>query len=208
MTSAFVYRPKFVDVRVKKPKAEKAAAATNECVCDQVGCGDPGACRAPKGRGRLSEYWWFCPTHAAEYNRRWNYFEGMSDADWRQYEKSEEVGHRPTWSFRPSRQSREFAAMRHFQTGQAQDRFGLFRGQRGGRAQPAPEPRKHFSRLEKLALEALALDEEATPEAIRARYAELVKRYHPDSNGGDRSTETLLEKAVKAYQVLKQGGHA
>jgi DnaJ-domain-containing protein 1 len=73
--------------------------------------------------------------------------------------------------------------------------------------EPRVKRRKHVSRLEELALGALGLDSEADGAAIRAKYAELIKKYHPDSNGGDRSCEALLEKTVRAYQVLKAGGH-
>jgi curved DNA-binding protein CbpA len=57
-----------------------------------------------------------------------------------------------------------------------------------------------------MALEALSLDENADAVAIRARYADLVKRWHPDSNGGDRSAEANLQRVLKAYQTLKAGG--
>jgi curved DNA-binding protein CbpA len=50
----------------------------------------------------------------------------------------------------------------------------------------------------------LDLDATADGPAIRARYIELVKRCHPDSNGGDRSAETKLQRVIKAYQVLKK----
>jgi DnaJ-class molecular chaperone len=52
----------------------------------------------------------------------------------------------------------------------------------------------------------MSLDENAQPAAIRARYAELVKRWHPDSNGGDRGAEANLQRVIKAYQMLKAGG--
>ena len=58
------------------------------------------------------------------------------------------------------------------------------------------------------ALEELALDENADSRTIRLRYAELIKRFHPDSNGGDRSAEAKLNKVIKAYQVLKTAGLA
>jgi curved DNA-binding protein CbpA len=50
------------------------------------------------------------------------------------------------------------------------------------------------------------LKDDATAALVRARYAELVKRYHPDSNGGDRSYEAQLGKVVRAYQTLKSAG--
>ena len=52
----------------------------------------------------------------------------------------------------------------------------------------------------------MELEENATKDQIRAKYAELVKRWHPDSNGGDRGAEQNLQKAIKAYQTLKAGG--
>ncbi len=47
-------------------------------LCDREGCGKPGDCPAPKSAW-TSERWWFCQDHAAEYNRQWNYFEGLGD---------------------------------------------------------------------------------------------------------------------------------
>lgn len=45
--------------------------------CDHAGCPEKADYPAPKSR-HSKEKWWFCQTHAAEYNRSWNYFEGMS----------------------------------------------------------------------------------------------------------------------------------
>jgi hypothetical protein len=203
MPGAFHYRPKFVDIRVRKPQAESQPRQPGERACDHVNCTRAGVCKAPKSRDRVGDYWWFCQEHASDYNRRWNYFEGMSTEEYTEFARAEEVGHRPTWTFRPGSGDRESAVRRAFNASVRRDRFGLFRGGKD----PAQAERRRLSRLEELALQALNLDEEADAPAIRARYAELVKRYHPDSNGGDRTTEPLLDKVVKAYQVLKQGGH-
>ena len=53
------------------------------------------------------------------------------------------------------------------------------------------------------ALEALGLDDSANAEAIKARYKELVKRHHPDANGGDRSREEKLREIIHAYRTLR-----
>jgi DnaJ domain len=201
MTAAFTYRPKFVDVRVKKPAPETAAPKPGERACDHVGCDRPGRHPAPKARDRSGEYWFFCIDHAGEYNRRWNYFEGMGTGEFDEFAKAAEYGHRPTWSFGAGRNDRE-ASVRRAMAGGRGTGFGAFRNAEG-----RAKPRKHLSRLESMAIGALGLEPEAEPAAIRAKYAELIKRYHPDSNGGDRSCEALLEKTVRAYQVLKAGGH-
>jgi len=46
-------------------------------LCDRHGCEEPGNCPAPKSPNS-PDRWYFCEAHAAEYNRGWNYFEGLS----------------------------------------------------------------------------------------------------------------------------------
>ena len=49
-------------------------------LCDRHGCDEPGDRPAPKSPNSR-ERWYFCERHAAEYNRSWNYFEGLSAED-------------------------------------------------------------------------------------------------------------------------------
>ena len=62
-------------------------------------------------------------------------------------------------------------------------------------------------RYNALALKALSFagTRRATPTevAIKARYKELVKRHHPDANGGDRSSEDKLREIIQAYNFLR-----
>lgn len=46
-------------------------------MCDRDGCDQPGDRPAPKSPNS-PDRWYFCESHAAEYNRNWNYFEGLS----------------------------------------------------------------------------------------------------------------------------------
>jgi hypothetical protein len=46
-------------------------------LCDHAGCDRRGDHPAPKSR-HSKDKWWFCQDHAADYNRSWNYFEGLS----------------------------------------------------------------------------------------------------------------------------------
>jgi curved DNA-binding protein CbpA len=39
---------------------------------------------------------------------------------------------------------------------------------------------------------------------LRKRYSALVRRYHPDKNGGDRSHEGKLREVIEAYQLLRK----
>lgn len=205
MSYAFEYRPKYVDIRVKKPAAETADRTPDEQPCDHAGCAGAGVHRAPKGRGREGEFWLFCLAHAADYNKRWNYFAGMTDAELSAFQAREETGHRPTWTFRSGRLDRHSAAMRGFQAGPRSDPFGMF-GAGAAAGGETVGSRRRLTRVQGLALEALALDEQAGAQEIRTRYAELVKRWHPDANGGDRAAEGNLQRVLRAYQTLKAAG--
>ncbi len=49
-------------------------------LCDRDGCNEPGDRPAPKSP-HGPDRWYFCEAHAAEYNRNWNYFEGLTAED-------------------------------------------------------------------------------------------------------------------------------
>jgi hypothetical protein len=215
MSGAFQYRPKFVDIRVRPPKPEEEAQANDvhalkpgERACDHPGCRAAATARAPKSRDMLNEHYWFCQPHAAEYNRNWNFFAGMSEGEIRARREDEAMtGGRPTWEMKAGQRSREAAAFAaKFGRGEGyRDPFNLFGGG-GPDAKAAQTPARRIGKLERNALADLDLDEDADGPKIRARYTELVKRCHPDANGGDRSAEHKLQRVIKAYQSLRKAG--
>ncbi len=206
MKSAFQYRPRFVDIRVRPPKLEAEEAEPDvhslkdgERACDHAGCRAPAAVRAPKSRDMLADHYWFCQPHAAEYNRSWNFFAGMSEGEIRARLADDlATGGRPTWSFKSGARNREAAANRGF----FRDPFGIFTAGRVKAEDERAAFDRRLGRLERGALADLGLDATADAVAIRSRYTELVKRCHPDANGGDRSAEQKLQRVIRAYKVL------
>ncbi|MBW4329490.1 J domain-containing protein [Stakelama sp. CBK3Z-3] len=71
-----------------RPYGEQGREAANVRLCDRQGCEEPGTCPAPKAPNS-PERWYFCEKHAAEYNRGWNYFEGLSEEEAKQREANE-----------------------------------------------------------------------------------------------------------------------
>jgi hypothetical protein len=61
-----------------------------------------------------------------------------------------------------------------------------------------------FSKDEVEALEVMGLGSNTDRQKLRRRYSELVRRYHPDRNGGDRRQEQRLGEVVEAYQLLRK----
>lgn len=57
-----------------------ASEATTVRMCDRHGCDEPGDCPAPKAPNS-PQRWYFCQRHAAEYNAKWDYFEGLEEAE-------------------------------------------------------------------------------------------------------------------------------
>lgn len=212
MSEAFQYRPKFVDIRVRPPKAgeappEQADVFTlkpGERACDHAGCRRAATAKAPKGRGLEGEFYHFCAPHAAEYNKGWDFFAGMNEAEVQQWQADARTGHRPTWAFKASNKSREAAAAAAKAGESFVDPLGVLAAARR-RAEQAKvaESARPLGKLERIALADLDLDLQTEPAAIRARYHELLKRLHPDANGGDRSTEDKLARVIKAFKVLK-----
>lgn len=216
MARAFQYKPKFVDIRVRPPKPGEDEAAQPDVFdlkpgqvrCEHEGCLAVATARAPKSRTVLNEFYQFCQPHAAEYNKSWNFFAGMSEEEQTQYRADAATGHRPTWTFKASRLSREAASFAaKFGSGAAgkgagayADAFGMFGGPNAAR--PKAPAGRTLGRLESRALAELDLEMDADRAAIRTRYLDLVKRFHPDSNGGDRSTETKLQRVIRAYKTL------
>jgi hypothetical protein len=87
----------FDSIRVAR-KQERAKPVREEYPCCQwKGCKAPGRHRAPKGRGRDGEYFFFCLDHVRQYNASYNYFDGMNDAEVEDFQKENLTGHRPTW---------------------------------------------------------------------------------------------------------------
>lgn len=207
MSQGFQYKPKFVDIRVRPPREDEEdvhALKDGERRCEHPDCMAAATAKAPKSPERLNEHYWFCQGHASEYNRSWNFFAGMNETEIERRKAEAMTGDRPTWQFRASKFSREAAA---FAAGAGRgfgDPLGIFRAaRRRAEAQAAPTGRK-LGRLERNALADLDLSEDAEAKQIRARYTELIKRCHPDSNGGDRSAEHKLQRVLKAYKILRQ----
>lgn len=171
--------------------------------CAEPGCAAPGEFRAPpaEGGGNGADgprpYRWFCLDHVRAFNARYNFFTGMS---------AEEIHaqQRPLAGW--ERETRAFA-----QSGaDVPPRWGDFSdpldaiGARFRRAaETARKDGRALSEVDRRSLKVLGLAADADRRALRRRYAELVRRYHPDRNGGDRSFEAKLRDVIAAYAQLK-----
>jgi hypothetical protein len=192
--------PIFDRIRVKSSRKSAAAPApaASAALCSHPGCQAEGVFKAPKGRDHEGEYFSFCKDHVREYNATYDYFRGMDDDALAKYRQAEAIGHRPTWKMGP--RGGAHGETHVDETVYAEARTMRRRGaRRTGAAAQAPR----YNALALKSLFTLELDANATVTSIKARYKELVKRHHPDANGGDRSSEDKLREIIKAYNYLR-----
>lgn len=190
--------PLFDSIRVKPSKDRRAK--NDGPVCEWANCKEKATNFAPKGPNSNGR-WHYCLKHVREYNQSYNFFAGMDDDAVLAYQKDALTGHRPTWKMGTGKGKikPDLSAL-----GGSEDPFGLFDGT--GKEQKKRVETRVIRNAERKAFEALSLDVGATAVQVSARYKELVKRHHPDANGGDRSTEDRLIEIIQAYKYLKSVG--
>lgn len=203
------YKPRHgFDIRVKPPssrsKKEPAWKKPVDKICEAEGCTEPGDCRTAKSPREPRNYLWFCQVHAREHNKQWNYFEGLSPEEAKKARDANIYGDRPTWGW--AKNERAAAAARTRGPADMADAFGVLDGAAKERAEVRGTYRegKRLTKLQEGAFKTMGLPATAPQSEIRKRYAELLRKFHPDSNEGDRSAEEQLQAVVKAHQILKK----
>jgi DnaJ domain len=170
--------------------------------CFHQGCSERGEFRAPNPSGREGgpngpgDYQFLCLEHVRAFNTCYNYFNGMTReeiedaqmpaAGWASESRAFSAGgvdSPPKWS--------DFHDPLDAISARFRDRV---KEQSDQRPLTAEDNR---------ALKILGLAENADRKALRTRYSELVRKFHPDRNGGDRSFEKKLQAVVEAYQLLR-----
>lgn len=210
--SDYAYKPRHgYDIRVRPPGEEKKRvprwAEAHTRVCDHPDCKEKAAVRVAKSPREINEKLWLCAAHAQQHNRAWNFFDGMSAKEAEAVRLAAIYGDRPTWEM--GKNDRARAAARARGPADMRDSFGIFADV--AKTQPRRDANIRDGRvvpkLQVQAFETLGLKVTAPSSEIRKRYAEMVRRFHPDANGGDRSAETQLQNVVRAHHILKKAGY-
>ena len=200
--------------RRNRRKGAGGAFADSTRGCDWPDCESKGIHRAPASPQDLDSFRWFCPDHIKEYNKRWDYYKGMSADEIDAARRSDQSWDRPTWKMQSNKPTGAHK-ISHAE-GRSWERFGFddpldVLGE-NATINPGDTREKEFRKARRRllpkadlkALEAMDLDETATPESVRERYSILVKQLHPDMNGGDRTEETRLRSVITAWHHLKK----
>ena len=171
--------------------------------CDWPDCDEAGEFRAPGARlggfDGPGAYRWFCLEHVRAFNAGYDYFAGMSPEEileaqspihgWadasRVFSPTAGIDGAPRWA--------DFS-----------DPLDAINQRARSRRPAERKDGRMVTPDERRALETLGLALDATRHDLRARYSELVRRFHPDRNGGDRSMELKLQQVIESYQLLRK----
>jgi DnaJ-like protein len=183
--------------RMRSTKFHGRVEDSHYC-CSVRGCREPGEFRAPQTPSDFDgpgSWRWLCLEHVREHNAKYDFFEGMSTEEI-------EAAQSPIAGW--DRATRAFA-LAGSDRGPAWADFADPLDAISARFRP--EARRQaidrFTAKERHALGVLGLKDDAGLHKVRKRYSELVRRYHPDRNGGDRSHEKKLGEVIEAWQLLK-----
>lgn len=186
-------------------RGEEETRPVVQKICDIPGCQHLGEFKAPKSRYDLKDYYWFCLEHVRDYNANWDFFKGMSPGEIEHHMHKTAQWDRPTWRSTKAGLHEERAKQKiyeHFSRGESV--FGDF--SMDGEPEERKEAHIDVGSIPHPTIEALAVLELAPPvvwDEVKARYKQLVKKYHPDTHKDDKNAEEQLKKINLAYTILK-----
>ena len=164
-------------------------------ICDWNNCNNIGQYRAPIEKDNSKKYRLLCLQHIKEFNKNWNYFENMNDAEILEFIKSDMTWHKPTQNF--SAQDNFFKILWNNALKDDLNKNGINKNH-------AKIAQLNFSNKDLKAFDILGLDVTKNWENIRSRFKKLVKKFHPDMNSGNRKFEEKLKVITLAYTQLKR----
>ena len=163
-------------------------------ICDWNNCLEEGSYKAPVEKDNSKKYRMLCLNHVKEFNKNWNYFEGMNDDQIYEFLKSDMTWHKPTQSFTSS--DNFFKILWNNALKDDQNKYKL---------------NGHFDHMNKFrfnnndvkAFSILGIPVGIKWEKVQEKFKKLVKKFHPDMNAGNKKYEDRLKIITLAYTQLK-----
>ncbi len=184
----------------KNPRGRRGmsgASETSTRVCEHAGCNEPGKFRAPRAPDVLDDFLWFCKDHVREYNLKWNFFDGTTEAELNAQMSKDKVWERETKSFHDP----EAKAWARLGIEDAHQVLGENATRNPGKSNS--DQTKRLPPTERRAVDILEAKDHWSKAEVRKSYKKLIKVLHPDMNGGDRSQEEQLQEVMWAWDQIK-----
>ena len=163
-------------------------------ICDWNNCLEEGSYKAPVEKDNSKKYRMLCLNHIKEFNKNWNYFEGMDDKQIYEFIKSDMTWHKSTQSFGSS--DNFFKVLWNNALNENLSKYKV-----NGQFDHINQFK--FNHNDVKAFGILGLSIGMKWENIKEKFKKLVKKYHPDMNAGNKKYEDKLKVITLAYTQLK-----
>ena len=159
--------------------------------CDWQGCKAKGEFKAPSKSDNI--FLWFCEDHIKVYNRKWDFFDGMSQGEIENFINDDLTFHKKTQKF-----GNRDIFFQKLWTNAIEDELLFFTKFKNSKEYRGSK----YSQTQIIALKKMELNTEANWQEIRLQFKKLVKKYHPDINAGNKKYEEKLKEITLAYAFL------
>ena len=163
-------------------------------ICDWNNCSKEGLYKAPIEKDNSKKFRMLCLYHVKEFNKNWNYFDGMNDSQICEFIKSDMTWHKPTQSFGSSD---NFFKILWNNTLKDEINKSKIKNQFDNMRQ------FKFDHNDVKAFSILGLSVGMRWEKVQEKFKKLVKKFHPDMNAGNKKYEDRLKVITLAYTQLK-----
>ena len=139
-------------------------------ICSKPECNELGVYPAPKSRDNLREYLYFCINCIREFNKSWNYFEGLSENELEVEIRKSITWDRPSWKFGTKNLNYDFDKA-----------FRTFENKKNVNSE------KIFDKKLDKAFKILGLSSDSNLKEVKSKYKSLAKKWHPDVQNKSKS---------------------
>ena len=156
-------------------------------ICEFLNCKEEGIYPAPTSRDDINNYKFYCMKHIREFNKSWNFFEGLTEEEFENEIRKSTTWDRPSWKFGTQGAKNKL-----------NDYFNLF-------------DKKDEKKISKRNIDSkllsswklLELNPTANIEDVKKRYKLLAKKWHPDKNLDlKKDASEMFVRITNAYKII------
>ena len=155
-----------------------------ERICSNPECNELGVYPAPKSREKLREYLYFCINCIRDFNKSWNYFEGLNEQELEVEIRKSVTWDRPSWKFGTKNLNFDFEkAFKRFEN---------------------VKNKKVIDKNLEDAFKILGLNSDSNLKEVKTKYKFLAKKWHPDvqNENKSRNNEDKFISITNAYKII------
>ena len=156
-------------------------------ICNNPDCNELGIYPAPKSRNNLREYYYFCIDCIRNFNKSWNYFDGLNEEELEVEIRKSVTWDRPSWKFGTKTINHDF-----------EKAFNFFNEQKKVRKNKVIDKKLENS------FKVLELNADSSLKEIKSRYKMLAKKWHPDTQNSvaSKNNEDKFINISNAYKTI------